>query len=193
MGSSGSMESMGSGGGGSVLLSGATSPLLGGDAGDVRYPGYLINGRVAAAPHVFTGKPGQRVRIRILNVGGDTAFRVELGGHTMTVTPTDGRPVEPVRTKALLLGMAERYAVLVTLKDGVFPLVAYAEGKNATALAVVRTGPGPMPSANARPAELAGVLRGYRKLRPPASAAREGRAEVRAGTAGPASSTSRSR
>jgi FtsP/CotA-like multicopper oxidase with cupredoxin domain len=154
-----------------VLLSGATSPLLGGDAGDVRYPGYLINGRVPAAPHVFTGKPGQRVRLRILNAGGDTAFRVALGGHVMTVTHTDGRPCQPVRTKALLLGMAERYDVLVTLKDGVFPLVAYAEGKNATALAVVRTAAGPAPAPGVRPAELAGVLRGYGKLRPPAAAA----------------------
>ncbi len=171
MGGSGSMGSMGSGGGSGVLLSGATSRLLGGDAGDVKYPGYLINGRVRTAPHVFTGKPGQRVRIRILNAGGDTAFRVALGGHMMTVTHTDGRPCQPVRTRALLLGMAERYDVLVTLKDGVFPLVAYAEGKNATALAVVRTGAGPVPAPGARPAELAGVLRGYRELRPPESAA----------------------
>lgn len=157
---------MGPGGGSGVLLSGAASRLLGGDAGDVRYPHYLINGRVAAAPHVFTGKPGQRVRIRILNAGGDTAFRVALGGHAMTVTHTDGHPVQPVRTRALLLGMAERYDVTVTLGDGVFPLVACAEGKNATALAVVRTGSGRMPPAGVRPAELAGVLRGYGQLRP---------------------------
>jgi FtsP/CotA-like multicopper oxidase with cupredoxin domain len=143
----------------------AMSPLLGGDAGDVKYPAYLINGRVATAPHVFHGKPGQRVRIRILNAGADTAFRVAVGGHTMTVTHSDGHPVQPIRTKALLLGMAERYDVIVTLRDGVFPLVAYAEGKNATALAVVKTGAGRMPAANARPAELAGVLRGYGKLR----------------------------
>jgi FtsP/CotA-like multicopper oxidase with cupredoxin domain len=171
MGGSGSIGSMGSMGVSGVLLSGAKSPLLSGDAGDVRYPGYLINGRVATAPHVFTGKPGQRVRIRILNAGADTAFRVALGGHQMTVTHTDGHPCQPVRTRALLLGMAERYDVLVTLKDGVFPLVAYAEGKNATALAVVRTGAGPLPAPGARPAELADVLRGYRQLRPSASAA----------------------
>jgi multicopper oxidase len=170
-GSMGSMGSMGAGDGSGMLLSGATSRLLGGDAGDVRYPAYLINGRVAAAPHVFTGRPGQRVRLRILNAGGDTAFRVALGGHVMTVTHTDGRPCQPVRTRALLLGMAERYDVLVTLQDGVFPLVAYAEGKNATALAVVRTGAGTMPGPRTRPAELAGVLRGYRQLRPPAAAA----------------------
>ena len=35
--------------------------------------------------------------------------------------------------------MGERYDVSVTLGDGVFPLTALAEGKNATALALVRT------------------------------------------------------
>ena len=48
------------------------SDLLGGDAGDVSYPYYLINGRVPAAPTTFNAKPGQRVRIRIINAGSDT-------------------------------------------------------------------------------------------------------------------------
>ena len=38
-------------------------------------------------------------------LGGDAAFRVALGGHTMTVTHTDGYPVAPVRADALLIGM----------------------------------------------------------------------------------------
>ena len=168
-GSMGDMPGMDMGGssGGGVLLSGAKSPLLGGDAGDVKYPYYLINGRVPAAPHVFTGKPGQRVRIRILNAGADTAFRVALGGHHMTVTHTDGRPCQPVRTRSLLLGMAERYDVIVTLGDGVFPLVAAAEGKNASALAVVKTGLGTRPRPGDRPAELSAPPVGYGSLRPP--------------------------
>ena len=57
------------------------SRLLG---GDVRYPHYLINGRVPAAPRTFTARPGQRARIRFINAGGDTAFRVAIGGHRMT-------------------------------------------------------------------------------------------------------------
>lgn len=164
---------MGSGGTGmsGPMLSGATSPLLGGDAGDVRYPHYLINGRVRAAPRSFTAKPGQRVRIRFINAGADTAFRVALGGHAMTVTHTDGYPVEPVTADALLLGMGERYDVQVTLGDGVFPLVALAEGKNSTALALVRTGAGAVPPADIRPAELNMVLAGYGKLRPAAPVA----------------------
>ena len=153
------------------VLSGASSPLLGGDAGDVRYPYYLINGRIRTAPRTFTARPEQRVRIRFINAGADTAFRVALGGHTMTVTHTDGYPVNPVQAGALILGMGERYDVQVTLGDGVFPLTALAEGKDSTALALVRTGAGGAPPADVRPAELGRVLTGYAGLRPAATAA----------------------
>jgi len=129
-------------------------PLLGGDAADVRYPYYLVNGRVRTAPRTFTARPGQRARIRIINAAADTAFRVALGGHTLTVTHTDGYPVNPVQAGALLIGMGERYDVQVSLGDGVFPLVALAEGKNSTALALVRTAAGSAPPATIRPAEL---------------------------------------
>jgi FtsP/CotA-like multicopper oxidase with cupredoxin domain len=163
---------MGSGGGGSgPMLSGASSRLLGGDAGDVRYPHYLINGRIRTAPRTFTARPGQRARIRFINASADTAFRVALGGHTMTVTHADGYPVNPVQTGALLLGMGERYDVQVTLGDGVFPLAALAEGKDSTALALVRTGAGSVPPADVRPAELGRVLAGYGALRPAAAVA----------------------
>jgi FtsP/CotA-like multicopper oxidase with cupredoxin domain len=152
------------------MMMNAESDLLGGDAGDVYYPHYLINGRVPAAPETFTAKPGQKVRIRLINAGGDTAFRVALGGHTLTVTHADGFPVEPAEVDALLIGMGERYDVLVTLKDGAFPLVALAEGKRALARAVVRTGKrATAPQADARPAELDGRLATYDALKPAAA------------------------
>lgn len=142
MGSMGSMSGVGS------------SPLLGGDAGDIAYPYYLINGRIPAAPTVFSAKPGQRIRIRIINAGSDTAFRVALAGHTMTVTHTDGYPVTPTDVDAVLVGMGERYDVLVTAADGVYPLVAVAEGKNALARALLSTGAGSPPDPGLQPPEL---------------------------------------
>ncbi|MFL5995545.1 MAG: multicopper oxidase family protein [Streptomyces sp.] len=147
------------------MLMGATSELLGGDAGDVKYPYHLINGRVPTDPAVYTGKPGKRVRLRIINAGGDTAYRVALGGHQLTITHTDGFPVEHQQADALLIGMGERYDVLVTLADGVFPLVALAEGKNASGMALVRAGSGSAPKPTARPAELDGVIRTAAQLR----------------------------
>ena len=149
----GSMGDMDMGG----MGEGMTSPLLGG-AGDIVYPHYLANGRVPAAPVTLTAEPGQRARLRLVNAGSDTAFRVALGGHRLTVTHSDGFPVAPVTTDALLIGMGERYDVLFTVGDGVFPLVALAEGKQGNALALVRSAAGTPPKASARPAELAGKV-----------------------------------
>lgn len=141
---SGGMGGMMSGSG-SHMMMGTRSDLLGGDAGDVAYPYFLINGRPPADPETFTSTPGKRIRLRIINAGSDTAFRVALGGHRLTVTHSDGYPVNPVDTDAILIGMGERYDALVTLGDGAFPLIAAAEGKNANALAIVRTGSGQTP------------------------------------------------
>ncbi len=105
-----SMDGMDMGGMGEGMQSG----ILGG-AGDIDYPHYLINGRTAGAPDVLTGKPGQRARIRIVNAASDTAFRVALGGHKLTLTHSDGFPVEQTTTDALMIGMGERYDVTVTL------------------------------------------------------------------------------
>ena len=82
-----------------------------GAAGDVTYPHYLVNGRVPADPQVFEAKPGQRVRIRLINAASDTVFTVALGGHELTVTDTDGYAVQPERVGALYIGMGERYDV----------------------------------------------------------------------------------
>ncbi len=151
----GSNSGMGGGMGGGMGSTGETmtSPLLGG-AGDVAYPHYLANGRIPASPQTLSGKPGQRARLRLINAGSDTAFRVALGGHRLTVTHSDGYPVVPSTTDAVIIGMGERFDVEVVLSDGAFPLVASAEGKNGQTLTVVRTGTGPTPSADARPAEL---------------------------------------
>ncbi len=155
MGGMDGMDGMGGMDHGSMTggMGGMQSPLLGG-SGDVRYPFYLVNGRTADDPATLHGRPGQKVRIRFVNAGSDTAFRVAVGGHRMTVTHSDGFPVTPVSTDALLIGMGERFDVTLTLRDGVFALVSSAEGKTGRGQAVVRTGPGRAPLAGARVDEL---------------------------------------
>ncbi len=77
----------------------------------------------------------------------------------MTVIATDGYPVDPVTTDALIIGMGERYDVLVTVpRSGAFPLVAVAEGKGAQALAVLRAGHAALPMPDVHPAQLDGQL-----------------------------------
>ncbi|MEV6951256.1 multicopper oxidase family protein [Streptomyces sp. NPDC051183] len=174
-GSTGSSAAPATGGPSRVLM-GGDSDVLGKDAGDVAYPHYLVNGRTPQDPSVFTARPGERIRLRIVNAGGDTAFRIALGGHELTVTHTDGYPVEHVTARSLLLGMGERYDVLVTAGDGVFPLTALAEGKGGSALALLRTGSGAAPTAATRPAELSGrplTAEGLKAAEPAALAPRE--------------------
>jgi FtsP/CotA-like multicopper oxidase with cupredoxin domain len=147
---------------------GGMSPL-GADAGDVAYPAYLVNGRLPEQPQVLSARPGQRIRLRLVNAGSDTVFRFAVGGHRLTVVAADGRPVRPVDVDALLVAMGERYDVEITAGTGVFPLTAAPEGKDGVAMAVLRTASGPLPNPAERPAELNGRLLTYADLHPTAA------------------------
>lgn len=142
---------------GGMGMGGMGSPPFG-DAGDVTYPHFLVNGRLPTAPDALRAQPGQRIRIRLINAASDTIFGVALAEHRLTVTHTDGFPVRPREVSALYLGMGERYDVTVTVGDGVFPLVATPFGKDGQARALLRTGPGRAPDAAVRPRELEGPI-----------------------------------
>jgi len=144
------------------------SELLGGHAGDVEYPLHLLGGRPSSDRPTIEVPVGGRARLRLINAGSETAYRVALGGHRMIVTHADGFPVEPVEVDALLIGMGERYDVVVQPGSGAWPLVALAEGKNLTATAVVRTSDASAsapPPPDVRPTELDGRLLRYTDLR----------------------------
>ena len=140
--------------GGMAMDGGMPEMTEGSYGGDVSYPLYLVNGRSSDAPHVVEARPGQRVRLRVINAGSDTAFRVALDGHRLTVTHSDGFPVESVEVDALIIGMGERYDLVATLAEGLFPLVAVAEGKDVQTFAVVKTASGDLPPEDVTVAEL---------------------------------------
>ncbi len=181
MGAIGSMGGMGSKTSSSGMR-GMTSPLLGGDAGDVSYPLHLINGR-PPADRVTIGAPaGGRVRLRVINAGSDTAYRFAVGGHALTVTHADGRPVQPTNVDTVVLGMGERYDITLTARSGAWPVYASAEGKGGNAAGVLRTNDSSVsaaPPTAARPGELDGRLLTYRQLRPTAGTALPARQPTR--------------
>lgn len=99
----------------------------------------LINGRPPEAPAVFMVKNGERVRLRLINLSGATIYRFAIGGHSMTVTHTDGRPVEPLRVDALHLAPGERYDVIVEAGNpGAWPIAASSDNDLPPARAVLR-------------------------------------------------------
>ncbi|ORB67038.1 multicopper oxidase family protein [Mycolicibacterium tusciae] len=101
---------------------------LGQDGGDVTYPYFIINGRVAKDPQVANYRTGQRIRMRVINAGSDTAFRVAVPGTSMTVIQTDGYPVVPVQADSVILGMGERVDAIITVNESL-PVVAVPYGK----------------------------------------------------------------
>lgn len=139
---------------------------LGMDVGDVDYASYFINGRPPQSPYTIDARRGERLRLRIINAASDRPFRFAVGGHQLTVTHSDGFPIEPSTADALLIGMGERYDVVVSLEaDGIVPVVAVPEGAAAGALAVIRTGEGATPPTDVRPVELDGRVATFASLR----------------------------
>ena len=139
---------------------------LGMDVGDVQYPTYVVNGRTPDDPFTVDARRGERLRLRIINAASDRPFRFAVGGHRLTVTHSDGFPVEPMTADALLIGMGERYDVVVAVDvDGAVPMVAVPEGSTVGALAVIRSGAAATPAADVRPAELDGRLATIADLR----------------------------
>ncbi|WP_126664597.1 multicopper oxidase family protein [Haloterrigena salifodinae] len=89
------------------------------------YEGLLANGRLPSEPPVFEVEESERVRLRFINPSSATTYRVGVGGHSLTVTHADGRPVEPVDVDSFVMSMGERYdAVLEADSPGEWAVVA---------------------------------------------------------------------
>lgn len=107
------------GGGMGGGMAGATS------ATEPPYAGYLANGRLGTALDALPVTRGERVRFRIVNGSAATTHRVGLTGHRLTVTHSDGQRVAPVDVDSLVIGMGERYDVVVrTDNAGAWQLLA---------------------------------------------------------------------
>lgn len=103
-------------GGGMAGASSATEPP---------YAGYLANGRLGTALDALAVTRGERVRVRIINGSAATTHRVGLTGHKLTVTHADGQRVVPVDVDSLVIGMGERYDVVVRMENtGAWTLLA---------------------------------------------------------------------
>lgn len=157
-----SMPGMNMGGGGSEMEEPSPEAMAGplkGDAGDVSYPLYLMNGRSRRDPQTFDVRAGQRIRLRVINAAADTAFRFAVQDHAMQVTHTDGFPVNPAPADAVLVGMGERFDALLTVEGaGAYAVVAAAEGKSNLARAILRSGTGDAPPPEFEPPNLNGNL-----------------------------------
>ncbi|QBJ96266.1 multicopper oxidase family protein [Rhodococcus sp. ABRD24] len=123
------------------------SVVLGGMTQHIAYPMHLINGRPPNDPSVIEAPLGERLRLRIINAAAETPYRFAVAGHELTVVAVDGYDVQPVTADTVIVGMAQRVDALVTVRSGVWPVVAKVEGREGYASTILRT-PDALPIAN---------------------------------------------
>jgi CopA family copper-resistance protein len=86
---------------------------------------YLINGHGPDENWTGLFRPGERVRLRIINASAMTIFNVRIPGLPMSVVNADGQNVRPVTVDELQISVAETYDVIVQpTEDRAFTFVA---------------------------------------------------------------------
>jgi len=85
---------------------------------------YLMNGTNPAGNWTGMFKPGERVRLRIINGSSMSFFDVRVPGLKLTVVATDGQDIEPVTVDEFRIGTAEVYDVIVEPGDAAYTIFA---------------------------------------------------------------------
>ncbi len=74
---------------------------------------YLVNGAPPDANAAFLFRPGEKVRLRIINGSAMSIFDLRIPGLKLTVVAADGQDVEPVTVDELRIAAAETYDLIV--------------------------------------------------------------------------------
>ena len=83
------------------------------DVSDVFYNKFLLNGQEQA--YFKDAKPGEVVRLRIINGGTSSYFQLQYAGGPMQVVAADGNDVVPFPVTKLEIATAETYDLLITV------------------------------------------------------------------------------
>lgn len=134
------------------------SDILGGTGGDVAYSLYLVNGKTMSEPDTLSVKAGEKIRLRVINAAGDTAFRVGVPGQKLTITHTDGFAVQQQEVDGFVVAMGERVDALYTVQDASALLAVLAEGKSGGVFGVFDTGDGKSFDEKSLPASIDGTV-----------------------------------
>jgi CopA family copper-resistance protein len=87
------------------------------DLVDVTGYAFLVNGKGPADNWTALFKPGERVRLRIINASAMSFFDVRIPGLPMTILSADGQNVQPVRVDEFRFGVGETYDVMVLPRE----------------------------------------------------------------------------
>lgn len=116
---------------------------------------YLVNGQTAQANWTGLFRPGEKLRLRLINAASMTIFDLRIPGLTMSVVEADGNAVEPVTVDQVRIAPAETYDVIVEpAEDRPYTLFAQTEDRAGFARATLSPRLGleaPIPPMDPRP------------------------------------------
>ena len=115
------------------------------DIADVSAPTYtyLANGRGPKEGMEYLFRPGERIRLRLINGGAMTFFNVRIPGLPMTVIAADGQNVRPVEVDELQIATAETYDVIIEPGNAeAYAIVCESMDRSGMALAMLASRPG---------------------------------------------------
>ncbi len=87
--------------------------MEGADIADIYYPAFLTNGQKTEEHPEF--KPGDKVRLRIINAAASSQFWLTFGGEAPLLVAADGLDVVPVAHNKTFIAIAETYDFIVTI------------------------------------------------------------------------------
>ncbi len=113
------------------------------DLADVTGYTFLTNGKSPEQNWTGLFKPGEKVRLRFINVSAMSFFDVRIPGLKMNVVQADGQGIEPVTVDEFRFAPAETYDVIVTPKeDKPYTIVAEPIDRTGFAIGTLATAEG---------------------------------------------------
>ena len=113
------------------------------DISDVTEAAYsfLVNGHSPGENWTGLFRPGERVRLRIINAAAQTTFNFRIPDLPMTVVAADGINVRPVEVDEFQIGNAETYDVIVTPSDRAYAIGAESIDRSGMGVATIAPRP----------------------------------------------------
>ncbi|MFM9379648.1 copper resistance system multicopper oxidase [Pseudomonas sp. UV AK001] len=115
---------------------------------------FLMNGHAPDSNWTGLFRPGEKLRLRLINGSAMTYFDVRIPGLKMTVVAADGLHVKPVTVDELRIAVAETYDVIVEPAADAYTLFAQAMDRSGYARGTLAARAGlsaPVPALDPRP------------------------------------------
>ncbi|NNM58238.1 MAG: multicopper oxidase family protein [Legionellales bacterium] len=132
------------------------------DLNDVNYAALLTNYRTLKNPEIVRVKPGEKVRLRIINGASATNFFVNSGVLKAELIAADGEDIHPISGQVFQIGEGQRIDLIVTIPDtkkAIYPILAQGEGtKMQTGIILATTDATTIPHYSETAPQAAGAL-----------------------------------